>query len=223
MSWCIPLNSDGRASGKLELTGKAATPNTTKHPGLETYCGEPLRLNWINEKKRGKMSPIPSSKIPDRESDNESTSKGECRPRRLQKARLAAHWGLLNRWILTGSLQFEVNGTSAISVDPMRPMRYSFPVNVMDRHPPPRTPPARPEPRCCRRRPPDRAVAEPICTGFCLQNLGPPSSSLTPFISPNIPPKNLTGGQTGSVRILAGAPSLCACVFALPSDEGLCV
>lgn len=216
MSWCIPLSSDGRASGKLELTGKAATPNTTKHPGLETYCGEPLRLNWINEKKRGKMSPIPSSKIPDRESDNESTSKGECRPRRLQKARLAAHSGLLNRWILTGSLQFEVNGTSAISVDPMRPMRYSFTVNVIDRQPPPYTPPAQPEPRCCPR-------SHPICRGFCLQNLGPPSSSLASFISPNISPKNLTGGQTDSTRILAGAPSLCACVFALPSNEGVCV
>lgn len=43
------------------------------------------------------MSPIPSSKIPDRESDNESTSKGERRARRLQKARRAAHSGLLNR------------------------------------------------------------------------------------------------------------------------------
>lgn len=132
-------------------------------------------------------------------------------------------FGLLNRWILTGSLQFEVNGTSTISVDPMRPMRYSFPLNVIDRQPPPYTPPARPEPRCCRRRPPDRAVAEPICRGFCLQNLGPPSSSLAPFISPNISPKNLTGGQTDSVQTLAGAPSLCACVFALPSDEGVCV
>lgn len=84
---------------KLELTGKSPTPSTTKHPGLETHCWEPLSLNQINEKKREReeMSPIPSSKIPDRESDNESTSKGERRPRRLQKARRAAHSGLLNR------------------------------------------------------------------------------------------------------------------------------
>lgn len=37
---------------KLELTGKSPTPSTTKHPGLETHCWEPLSLNQINEKKR---------------------------------------------------------------------------------------------------------------------------------------------------------------------------
>lgn len=99
----------------------------------------------------------------------------------------------------------------AISVDPMRPMRYSFTVDLIDRPPPPYTPPAQPKLHRRQRRPPDRAVAEPIRRGFCLPNFGPPSSSLAPFISPNISPKNLTGRQTESMRILAGGTfSVCA-------------
>lgn len=94
------------------------------------------------------MLPIPSSKIPDREADNEGTSKENADPHSLQKAHWAAHSRLLNSWILTGSFLSEVNGTSAISVpaDPMRQKEWRtlpnistsqpFTAALIDRHPP---------------------------------------------------------------------------------------
>lgn len=55
---------------------------------------------------------------------------------------------------------------------------------------------------------------------FCLLNSDMSFSTLAPFISPNNPPKNLTGGQTHRTWVMTGAPWLSVWIFTLPSKKG---
>ena len=66
----------------------------------------------------------------------------------------------------------------------------------------------------------DRAAVEPIRGGFVCWTPGMSFSTLAPFISPNNPPKNLTGGQTRSTWVMTGAPWLSVWIFTLSSKEG---
>lgn len=153
------------------------------------------------------------------------------------KGTVWAYAGLLNRWILTGFFLFQVKRISAISPQIQQELRegkhsqgalfllpaihsrpnwQAKPSNgSLPMHPPypPHTspPPTLPTgPRCC------WANQE----RFCLLNSGTSFSTLAPFISPNNPPKNLTGGQTHSTWVMMGAPWLSVWIFTLSSKEG---